>query len=158
MDYDNALRQENIRLIEENKKLKATARKYLPTLGELLDRLSITQIKELKIPEHRDKYAQEIQEIMDDIQTIIDNNDVKFDVKMLRSLIVLAQMNLHIWHNESNFRRGIREGNQLELTHGLNSIRNTAKNHIQDSLGGRKDYKIDNVEAFPEWVPSWEGK
>ena len=42
----------------------------------------------------------------------------------------------------------------LELTHGLNGIRNTAKNRIQSELGGRKDYKVDNVEAFKQWIPS----
>ena len=52
-------------------------------------------------------------------------------------------MNLHIWHNETNYRKGIRDGNNLELTHGLNGIRNTAKNKIQEVCGGRKDYKID---------------
>ena len=65
-------------------------------------------------------------------------------------------MNLHIWHNESNYRKGIKEGNSLELTHGLNGIRNTAKNKIQDSMEGRKDYKIDCLAAeFKDWEISW---
>ena len=57
-------------------------------------------------------------------------------------------MNLHIWHNESNYRKGIKDGNNLELTHGLNGIRNTAKNKIQEIVGGRKDYKIDCLKFF----------
>ena len=32
-------------------------RKYLPTLGELIDRLSIHQLKEVFIPEHKEEYA-----------------------------------------------------------------------------------------------------
>jgi len=151
-----SLREKLKSLESENKKLREeTSRKYLPTLGELLDRLTITQIKEVKIPEHKEKYAQEIKDILHDVNISLSEGGVVFDGDMLRALIVLAQYNLHIWHNESNFRRGIKEGNDLELTHGLNSIRNTAKNYIQDRLGGRKDYKIDNVEAFPQWVPSW---
>mgnify|MGYP003117069835 FL=1 len=68
-------------------------------------------------------------------------------------------MNLHIWHNESNYRKGIREGNDLELTHGLNGIRNTAKNIIQEIVGGRKDYKIDCLAAeFKDWQISWSQK
>ena len=31
-------------------------RKYLPTIEDLIDRLSIFQLKEVKIPEHKDKY------------------------------------------------------------------------------------------------------
>lgn len=150
------LQKENYRLREEVERLKANTRKYLPTLGELLDRLTITQIKEVKIPEHKDKYAQEIKEILEDIQSIIKNQKIVFDSDMLRALVVLAQMNLHIWHNESNFRRGIKDGNNLELTHGLNGIRNTAKNMIQDTIGGRKDYKIDCIAAeFKDWEVSW---
>ena len=51
-------------------------------------------------------------------------------------------MNTHIWVNEDN-RNGDNKGNELLLTHGLNGIRNTAKNKIQEKIGGRKDYKID---------------
>ena len=52
---------------------------------------------------------------------------------------------------------GTGDGN-LGLTHGLNGIRNTAKNIIQDQLedGGRKDYKIDCIAAeFKDWEVSW---
>ena len=46
-------------------------RKYLPTLGELIDRLSIIQIKELKIPNHKEEYANEIKDIVNDIDVIL---------------------------------------------------------------------------------------
>ena len=52
-------------------------------------------------------------------------------------------MNTHIWYNESDVRNGIKGSDNLMLTHGLNGIRNTAKNFITDILGGRKDHKID---------------
>lgn len=138
---------------------KKTHRRYLPTLSELIDRLSIVQLKDVFITEHKAEYAQEIKDIMHDIDMCLEENDgqLQLNSELVRNIIVLAQMNLHIWHNESNWRKGIREGNNLELTHGLNGIRNTAKNKIQSEMGGRKDYKVDNVEAFKEWVPSgWE--
>ena len=109
-------------------------RKYLPTLSELVDRLSIVQLKEVFIQEHKDEYAQEIDDIVHDIQQILDGTD-KIDAETVRAIVVLAQMNLHIWHNESNYRKGIKDGNNLELTHGLNGIRNTAKNKIQEING-----------------------
>ena len=34
-------------------------RKYLPTLGELIDRLTIVQLKEVKIPKHKKEYEKE---------------------------------------------------------------------------------------------------
>lgn len=131
-------------------------RKYLPTLAELIDRLSISQLKEVFITDHKEEYAQEISDICHDIDLILSNCD-KIDANTIRSIVVLSQMNLHIWHNESNYRKGIKDGNNLELTHGLNGIRNTAKNKIQEISGGRKDYKIDCLAAeFKDWEISWE--
>ena len=131
-------------------------RKYLPTLSELVDRLSIVQLKEVFIPEHKDEYAEEIEAIVHDIQMLLDEQDGKVTSETIRAIVVLSQMNLHIWHNESNYRKGIKDGNNLELTHGLNGIRNTAKNRIQEVVGGRKDYKIDCLAAeFKDWEISW---
>ena len=66
-------------------------------------------------------------------------------------------MNSHIWYNEDNARSGDDGGNKLMLTHGLNGIRNTAKNKIQELDGGRKDYKIDCIASeFKEWEVSWD--
>jgi hypothetical protein len=47
-------------------------RRYLQTLSELIDRLSIVQLKEVFIPEHKAEYSQEIDDIVHDIQVIID--------------------------------------------------------------------------------------
>ena len=130
-------------------------RKYLPTLSELIDRLSIAQLKEVFITEHKEEYAQEISDICHDIDMLLKESK-GLDAQTLRAIVVLSQMNLHIWHNESNYRKGIKDGNNLELTHGLNGIRNTAKNKIQEIVGGRKDYKIDCLAAeFKDWEISW---
>ena len=131
-------------------------RKYLPTLSELIDRLSIAQLKEVFIVEHKEEYAQEISDICHDIQLILDSCE-DINAETIRAVVVLSQMNLHIWHNESNYRKGVKDGNNLELTHGLNGVRNTAKNKIQEIVGGRKDYKIDCLAAeFKDWEISWK--
>ena len=131
-------------------------RKYLPTLSELVDRLSIVQLKEVFIPEHKAEYAEEIKAIVHDIQLYLEESKEPITSDTIRAIVVLSQMNLHIWHNESNYRKGIKDGNNLELTHGLNGIRNVAKNKIQEVMGGRKDYKIDCLAAdFKDWDVSW---
>ena len=130
-------------------------RKYLPTISELIDRLSIAQLKEVFISEHKEEYAQEIKDIVEDLDELMYWE--KPTGEMIRAIVVLAQMNLHIWHNENQYRMGEGDGN-LGLTHGLNGIRNTAKNKIQENLveGGRKDYKIDCLAAeFKDWEVSW---
>ena len=130
-------------------------RKYLPTLAELVDRLSIVQLKEVFITEHKDAYAKEINEITHDIDLILKDKDIQLSGEDVRAIVVLSQMNLHIWHNETKYRAGTGDGN-LGLTHGLNGIRNIAKNKIQENEGGRKDYKIDCIAAeFKDWEISW---
>jgi len=132
-------------------------RHYLPTFGELIDRLSIIQLKEVFIPDHKKEYAGEIKDILHDIDEIIKEESVQLTSDLIRSIVVLSQMNLHIWQNESEARKGIDAGNKLLLTHGINGIRNQAKNRIQDILGGRKDYKIDSLASeFKDWTISWE--
>ena len=134
---------------------KESNRKYLPTLSELIDRLSIAQLKEVFILDHKEEYSQEIKDICHDIQLIL-NGSNKITSDVIRAIVVLSQMNLHIWHNESEARNGINAGENLLLTHGLNGIRNTAKNIIQENVGGRKDYKIDCIAAeFKDWDVSW---
>ena len=132
-------------------------RKYLPTFSELVDRLSVIQLKEVFIPEHKTEYAREIKDVVHDIDLFLKENDITgISGDTVRAIVVLAQMNLHIWHNESNYRKGIKDGNNLELTHGINGLRNTAKNKIQEKFGGRKDYKIDCLAAeFKDWEISW---
>ena len=135
-------------------------RKYLPTISDLIDRLSIVQLKEVFIPEHKEEYAQEIKDIVHDLDELGLNKEYDYNQlgKMIRAVIVLSQMNLHIWHNESEARKGINTGENLRLTHGLNGVRNTAKNIIQDQLDGdgRKDYKVDCIAAeFDDWEVSW---
>ena len=132
-----------------------TERKYLPTLSELIDRLSIVQLKEVFITEHKEEYAKEIKEISHDIELILNDKNVRLTGDDVRAIVVLSQMNLHIWHNETKYRAGTGDGN-LGLTHGLNGIRNTAKNKIQENEGGRKDYKVDCIAAeFKDWEISW---
>jgi hypothetical protein len=132
------------------------SRKYLPTLSELVDRLSISQLKEVKIPEHKEEYAQEIADIVHDIQLILDEQQGQVTAEVIRAIVVLSQMNAHIWHNESAVRAGTAGPSNLALTHGINGIRNTAKNKIQEIVGGRKDYKIDCLAAeFKDWEISW---
>lgn len=139
-------------------------RKYLPTLGDLIDRLSIVQIKEVKISENKAAYSQEIDDLLHDINEILQEAPVT--AELLRDIIIVAQYNLHIWQNESDVRgqmngialtdaHFIDIGKRLSLTHSVNGIRNTAKNRINAAFGGRLDLKIDCLAADAEtWKPS----
>ena len=64
-------------------------RKFLPTLNELIDRLSIHQLKEVFIPENKENYAKEIQDMMHDIDLILKEDGAKITAKTIRAIIVL---------------------------------------------------------------------
>jgi hypothetical protein len=128
---------------------------YFILATELIDRLSIVQLKEVKIPDHKEEYAKEIADIVHDINIVLAESFNTLNGEDIRAIIVLAQINAHIWYNESAVRKGTGDGN-LALTHGINGIRNVAKNKIQEKVGGRKDYKIDSLAAdFKDWEISW---
>ena len=134
---------------------KNKERKWLPTLNELVDRLSIHQVKEVFIPENKENDAKEIKDMMHDIDLILEEMDGKVTAETIRAIIVLAQMNTHIWYNETKVRNGDGDGD-LHLTHGLNGLRNIAGNKIAECVGGRKDYKIDCLASeFEDWEVSW---
>ncbi len=136
-------------------------RRWLPNLAELIDRLSIHQLKEVLIPEHKDKYYQEMMDICNDIDEIIKDN-VVISSELIHLVIILSQLNAHIWYNESKARNGESQDlNLLKLTHGLNGLRNKSMNRMLSLTGNhdRKDYKVDCLAAeFKDWKINVLGK
>lgn len=123
-------------------------RRYLPSLAELIDRLTITQLKMIFISEHRATYEQERDDIEHDVALILDGLGRQFGVRELRAVTILMLTNRFIWENESRARAGGDDQDKfLKLTHSINGIRNAAKNVISDFEGGRKDHKIDCLAA-----------
>tara|TARA_B100000424_G_C22914348_1_gene486459 strand:- start:243 stop:674 length:432 start_codon:yes stop_codon:yes gene_type:complete len=134
-------------------------RKWLPSLADLIDRLSIHQLKEVLIPSNKDVYAREMNEISHDIDMIAKEKNVEFSSDLLRAVIILSQINTHIWYNESKVRKGESQDlNLLKLTHGLNGIRNKCMNYIKFHCNesDRLDLKIDCLAAeFEDWKYSF---
>ena len=138
-----------------------TERKYLPTLAELVDRLSIVQLKEIFILENTDAYREERKLIEHDIDVLLseqfNNLGKSLDAPTVRAILMLMLTNRYIWENESKAREGGSEQDKLlKLTHSINGVRNTAKNVISRWAGERVDLKIDAfaaglVEDFGNW-------
>lgn len=142
------------------------SRQYLPTFAELIDRLSIVQMKAIFIPENKEAYEQEIALIMHDIDEIFTEVDGGYDrlvnAKVIRAMLVIMLTNRFIWENESRARLGGSDQDKLlKLTHSINGVRNTAKNIIAQEMGERVDLKIDALAAeltkdFGNWNIKWE--
>ena len=132
-------------------------RRYLPTLADLVDRLSIVQLKAIFIPEHSAEYMKERADIEHDINLIIQEKGIQFDAEALHAILVIMLSNHFIWTNESIIRQeGTGQEKRLKLTHSINGVRNNAKNQLAKVDGGRKDFKIDClaselVAEFGNW-------
>ena len=130
-------------------------RLYLPTLSDLVDRLSIVQMKAIFIPERKDEYRAERQAIEWDIDLLLEGKTIT--ARSIHAILMIALSNRVIWENESRAREGGDDQDKLlKLTHSINGVRNTAKNVLAEMDGGRKDYKIDCfaaslVEQFGDW-------
>ena len=121
-------------------------RKWLPTLNELIDRLSIVQLKEIFIPEHAAEYRAEKALLIHDIDLLLDGRAL--DARTLHAIQLVMLSNRVIWENESKARAGGSDQDKLlKFTHSINGVRNRAKNIIAELDGGRKDFKLDCLAA-----------
>ena len=134
-----------------------TERKYLPTLSDLIDRLTIVQLKMIFIPDRRKEYIAERELILHDIDMILNSLTQKINARAIMAITMVQLTNRCIWESESKARAGGNEQDKLlKFTHSINGVRNTAKNIISEEAGGRKDYKIDALSAdLPEDFGNW---
>lgn len=129
-------------------------RKYLPTLSDLIDRLSIVQLKAIRIPENREAYIKERALIEHDIDLLLAER--KLGALDVRAIMTIMLANDFIWLNESNARLG-GKSEMLRQTHAVNGTRNTAKNVLARRMGERLDLKIDCLAAdLPKEMGNWQ--
>ena len=133
-------------------------RKYLPSFSDLIDRLCISQMKEIFIHEHAEEYRKESSDISNDIDILIREKNIKLNAKITWAIIVIQLANRVIWENESKARAGgMDQDKLLKFTHSINGIRNTAKNIISQELGERVDLKIDCLATeLPKELGNWD--
>ena len=124
-------------------------RLYVPTFAELVDRLTVDQIKEMLLLEDRESYGEEITRLGHDIDAIIEERELKLSARLLRITVVLAQMNLHIWQAKERMQEDAdRYDEWLKLAHQLNGIRNRMKNLLLEESGdAERAAQHTNVET-----------
>lgn len=134
-----------------------TDRRFLPTLPDLVDRLTIVQQKMIFIPDRRAEYAEERADILHDIDLMLKEGP-PITARAIMAIALIQLTNRYIWENESKARAGGSEQDGLlKLTHSINGVRNTAKNMLAEEFGGRRDYKIDALAAdLPPEFGNWK--
>lgn len=107
------------------------------TFAELVDQLTVDQIKEVLLPEEQARnYASEIERLEHDIDLLINEKEIRLPAQFLRMIILLAQVNLYVWHNKDKMTN--EPDNYMELlrfAQDLNSLRNYIKNLILEETG-----------------------
>jgi len=130
-------------------------RKWLPSFGELVDRLSIVALKFHFNPDNREETKKEIEDLRHDIQVCLgEKPEVQLTADFIWHIMVLSQINLHIWGNESKARNGDKSDNQLYFTHQANGTRCRFRDYLTKKLKGRLDPKVDALAAdIPDFEP-----
>ena len=88
----------------EYPKIKEEQKKRLPTLSELVDKLSIAQLNEVFIVDHKKEHSEEIKDILKDIQLVLDESSEKITAETIRAIVVLSQLNTHIWQIKKHIK------------------------------------------------------
>lgn len=147
----------------KRKSKRSRGRRYLPTLADLVDRLTIVQQKMIFISEHRAEYIEEREVILHDIDLILADTPA-LTARAVWAISVIQLANRFVWENETKIRDGTSietrdvQLDRLRATHAVNGVRNTAKNILAQSVAGsRVDYKIDCMASeLPAQFGGWD--
>lgn len=111
-------------------------RKCLPNFADLLDELTIAQIKQVMLTEGKGAFHERIEALSHDVDLLIKQHGIGMSSRLIRIIVVLSQMNLHIWHNKEKLQADEPEYDRyLKLAHQLNGIRNQMKNLLLEEAG-----------------------
>jgi len=134
-------------------------RKYQLPFAELIDRLTIDQIKEVELPAKRDSIRQELALLFHDIDQLVGERQLRLSARLIATVGALAQLNVTIWKLKDRMVES--DDNYLErlkLAHQLNGIRNQLKNNLMRECGDlaetaeRTNYNVDGLEGWDLFV------
>lgn len=111
-------------------------REYLPPFSELLEQLTVIQLRELLLSKDVDIYTKDIKSIEHDLDLIIKEKDLKLSARLLRLAFIIGQLNTLIWVYKDKMQES--EENYapyLKLSHQINGVRNVIKNEILMLIG-----------------------
>lgn len=129
-------------------------RKCVPSFADLIDSLTVQQIKEVFDLKHMQEYEKEISSLMHDIGIDIKDNDLDFSADFVRLIIVLSQINLFIWKEKEKMKTDSDNYyKHLKLSHQLNGLRNQVRNKITEELNHQQsDIKTNiNLDGLEGW-------
>jgi hypothetical protein len=123
---------------------------HLP-ISELIDRLSILEIKLVLHSSNSADFLEELKLLKNDIQLELELKKTYLDTNLVQVLISLGQMNLHIWYIKERMKTQLDHPEEyaanMKLAHQLNGLRNQLKNSLLGLEGASNTAKVrSNIE------------
>lgn len=111
-------------------------RKYEFTLTDLLDQMTIDQIKEVLLPTPvQASYSRSLGHLSADVTALFEARGVELNARMLRLIVLLAQLNLHVWRCKDRLDEEPENYTAtLRYAQDLNGLRNCVRNSLQREL------------------------
>jgi hypothetical protein len=129
--------------------------KYKIPVADLIDKLTVDHIKQFKFKKFEGDLENNIKNILEDIEVVLKEKNILLDYKIIRPLIILAQVNLHIWNLKDKMEKDDKNyDNLLKLAHQLNGTRNKIKNELlkifkEDGFSNqRSNFSTDGLEDW----------
>lgn len=129
--------------------------KYKIPIADLIDKLTVDHIKQFKFKKFEGDLENNIKNILEDIEVVLKEKNILLDYKIIRPLIILAQINLHIWNLKDEMEKeGKNYDKLLKLAHQLNGTRNKIKNELlkifkEDGFSNqRSNFSTDGLEDW----------
>ena len=123
--------------------------KFKLPIAESIDRLAVDHIKQFKLNDFSGDFESEIKNIIVDIEEILKEKNLKLNTEIIRPIIILSQINLHIWNLKDEMQRDEKNyDNLLKLAHQLNGTRNQIKNLMLEIFEDKSNsHKRSNFET-----------
>ena len=132
-------------------------RKFVLPAAELIDRLAVDQIKEMLFDDNK-SITEEIDKLSHDIDMLIQDKKIVLNSRLLRVLMVLSQINVHIWYIKDKIQDDEERYDELlKLAHQINGVRNRMKNILLEEFGDKEKSLVRSnfdTDGLKGWEPS----
>ena len=121
--------------------------RYKLSFGELIERITINQLREMLIDGDTSSYSKNINNLEHDIEMRLIDEEFDVPSKLIRLIIITAELNTLIWTYKDKMQENPDKYDYyLKKSHQLNGLRNRIKNKINEVIDGNK-LEVTNVET-----------
>ena len=132
-------------------------RKIKYNFSDLIDRLSIDQIKQIEYENSANSYEKSIKNIMTSLDLILKKKKHKVSDIHINLFIALSQINLYIWFLRKEISHKKKANSKkIKLSHQLNAIRNQLKNKLLYEINHKKNKSETKTNINREDLVGWD--